>query len=108
MVRHLPRWRGNRSERDQRNERAEPHRSASSRRHLSDAYFRSELESTGAYGALVTTGVMAPEAYVLDAVVRSWFISGNEPDALAAAAEANDRYQHCGIRAARRLFNRLH
>ena len=47
---------------------------------------------------------MAPEAYTLDAAVRAWVGSGSAADVGEAAAVAYDRYQKCGVGAARRLF----
>lgn len=71
---------------------------------VSEAYFRERLQAMGAHCLVLTTGLMAPEAYTLDAVLRSW-IGGQSVEAvLGSAAEANHRYQNCGARAARRLF----
>jgi len=51
-----------------------------------------------------TTGLMAPEAYTLDAIIRSWQ-QGQSPQAVhAAAADAYARYQRCSVQAAMRLF----
>jgi hypothetical protein len=65
-------------------------------------YFESRLG--GSHPLLLTAGLMAPEAYTLDAAIRSWF-AGERPAAVReAAADAYDRYQRCGIAAARKLF----
>jgi hypothetical protein len=70
----------------------------------SEAYFRERLQAMGAHCLVLTTGLMAPEAYTLDAVLRSW-IGGQPVEAvLGSAAEAYHRYQNCGVRAATRLF----
>jgi hypothetical protein len=53
---------------------------------------------------LMTHGLMAPEAYTLDAALRSWF-SGEEPgEVRRAAARAYAKYQHVSERAAAKLF----
>ena len=70
----------------------------------SKEYFLDRLESAKAHPLLLTTGLMAPEAYTLDAVVRRWVVDGSTDVVREAAAEAYDRYQKCGIRAARNLF----
>jgi hypothetical protein len=50
---------------------------------------------------LMTTGLMAPEAYTLTAAIDAHVRGG---DVREAAARAYHRHQNCGIRAARRLF----
>jgi hypothetical protein len=70
----------------------------------SKQYFSDAILATGARPVLLTTGLMAPEAYVLDAGVRGW-ISGESADQISArAAAAYNKYQKCGYRAARALF----
>lgn len=66
-----------------------------SRRH-----FEEKLRTAGAHPLPLTTGLMAPEAYTLDALVRAW--SG--ATVRDAAASAYHAYQHCGLTAAKRLF----
>lgn len=67
-------------------------------------FFRDHLAAAGAHALLLTTGLMAPEAYTLEAVISALF-AGKEPSAvLESAAVAYDHYQHCGLAAARRLF----
>ena len=70
----------------------------------SKSYFVDHLRSAGAHPLLLTTGLMAPEAYTLDAAIRSWVTDGATAAVRAAAAGAYDRYQKCGLSAARRLF----
>ncbi len=70
----------------------------------SKPYFAGLLDSAGSHRLLLTTGLMAPEAYTLDAALRAWF-SGASPSAVhEAAAAAYHKYQKCGNRAAKRLF----
>lgn len=67
-------------------------------------YFLDHLQAASAHPLLLATGLMAPEAYTLDAVVRAWLSGAASAEALDAAAAAYDRYQKCGIGPARRLF----
>ena len=64
-------------------------------------YFGPLLAQTGATPLVTTYGLMAPEAYVLDAALIA-HVRGEDPR--AAAAQAYASYQKCGLRAARRLF----
>jgi hypothetical protein len=47
---------------------------------------------------------MAPEAYTLRSAIDSWIAGGNPQEIRQHAADAYDKYQHCGSRAALRLF----
>lgn len=64
-------------------------------------YFDRHLQSAGSKPLLLTTGLMAPEAYTLTAAITAWVTGG---DVREAAAQAYHRYQKCGIRGARKLF----
>jgi hypothetical protein len=67
-------------------------------------YFTTYLRNTGARPLLWTTGLMAPEAYTLKAALDGW-IAQEDPAAIRArAVRAYDKYQHCGLAAAGRLF----
>lgn len=71
----------------------------------SKPYFRNILLAGGAHPLLLTTHLMAPEAYSLDAAVRA-FTVGAEPNELhEQVAAAYNRYQKCGLRGARNLFS---
>ncbi len=70
----------------------------------SQPYFEELLRRAGALPLLVTTSLMAPEAYSLEAGVRQWFATGDVLAARAAAAAAYARYQRCGAQNARQLF----
>lgn len=70
----------------------------------SKPYFKSELESTGAEPLLWTTNLMAPEAYVLSAALDGWIARESNEQIRLRAAGAYDKYQHCGLKAASRLF----
>jgi hypothetical protein len=64
-------------------------------------YFGAPLQRAGSSPLLLTTGLMAPEAYTLTAAIEAWRKGG---DVREAAAQAYHRHQKCGLRAARRLF----
>lgn len=70
----------------------------------SKVYFSPPLRSSGAYPLLWTTGLMAPEAYTLKAALDGWIAGENEQQIRERAAAAYDKYQKCGMKAARRLF----
>ncbi|HEX6737746.1 MAG TPA: hypothetical protein VF310_05735, partial [Vicinamibacteria bacterium] len=70
----------------------------------SKPYFAAPLQRSGAHPLLLTTGLMAPEAYTLDAAVRTWFTTLDPDEVRAAAAAAYHKHQRCGLTAARRLF----
>ena len=67
-------------------------------------FFRENLETLGACPLLWTTGLMAPEGYVVEAAVTGW-IAGERGTLLRnRVAAAYNKYQKCGTRAARHLF----
>ncbi|MFZ0634254.1 MAG: hypothetical protein WA755_09785 [Candidatus Acidiferrales bacterium] len=70
----------------------------------SKGYFAPYLRNTGAEPLLWTTGLMAPEAYTLKAALDGWIAHEDGEAVRRRAAEAYDRYQKCGLRAAQRLF----
>jgi hypothetical protein len=70
----------------------------------SRSYFLEPLRKAGAQPLVTTTGFMAPEAYTLDAILRSW-AAGDPAEAICRnAADAYAEYQKCSVRAAERLF----
>jgi hypothetical protein len=70
----------------------------------SKSFFASYLKDAHATPLLWTTGLMAPEAYTLKAALDGWIANEDGESVRARAAEAYDKYQHCGLRAAQRLF----
>jgi hypothetical protein len=70
----------------------------------SKQYFAESLRAGGAYPLLWTTNLMAPEAYTLKSALDGWIIGENSEQIRDRAAGAYDKYQKCGVRAARRLF----
>src|SRR5215475_1895462 len=72
---------------------------------LSKLYFAEPLRKTGARPLLWTTGLMAPEAYVLKAVIDGWTLNEDGNAIIKRAATAYNQYQRCGTNAALRLFS---
>ena len=71
----------------------------------SKAYFETPIRRTGAYPLLWTNGLMAPEAYTLEAALEGWIELETPTQIRTRAAEAYHRYQKCGLQAAMRLFS---
>lgn len=67
----------------------------------SKPYFEPLLQRAGSKPLLMTTGLMAPEAYTLGAAIEAYVRNG---DVHEAAAQAYHAHQSCGIRGARKLF----
>lgn len=70
----------------------------------SKPYFDPYMRATQARPLLWTTGLMAPEAYTLLAVLEGWAHSESNESIRQRAALAYDKYQKCGLHAAQRLF----
>jgi hypothetical protein len=70
----------------------------------SKPYFTPYVREAGAEPLLWTTGLMAPEAYTLKAALDGWIAHESGAAIRDRAAQAYDKYQHCGLRAAQRLF----
>ena len=70
----------------------------------SKSFFEAHLGAAGAHSLLLTTGLMAPEAYTVDAVIRAWFAGKSPAEVKLAAASAYHRFQKCGLTGATRLF----
>jgi hypothetical protein len=70
----------------------------------SKQFFAAGLRASGAYPLLWTTNLMAPEAYTLKSALDGWMIGESPEQVRERAARAYDKYQKCGIRAARRLL----
>jgi hypothetical protein len=70
----------------------------------SKQYFAEVLHAGGAYPLLWTTNLMAPEAYTLKSALDGWIGNENNEQIRDRAAGAYDKYQKCGVKAARRLF----
>lgn len=70
----------------------------------SKPYFLERLRAAGSHPLLLTTGLMAPEAYTLDAAIRTWAGGGSVAAVRGAAAAAYHKFQKSGIGGARKLF----
>ena len=70
----------------------------------SQPYFTALLRRGRALPLLLTTGLMAPEAYSLEAAIRAWFTTPEAAAVREAAAKAYSSHQGCSLRAAQRLF----
>jgi len=70
----------------------------------SKPYFLDLLKRGGSHPLLLTTGLMAPEAYTLDAIIKA-FVAGKPPSGIRdTASAAYHKYQKCGLKAAKKLF----
>jgi hypothetical protein len=72
---------------------------------ISKRYFAEPLRKSGATPLLWTTGLMAPESYVLKAALDGWIANENGEQIRKRAATAYHQYQRCGANAAMRLFS---
>lgn len=70
----------------------------------SKSYFGPYLRNARSTPLLWTTGLMAPEAYTLKAALDGWIAEEDSEHIRQRAAIAYDKYQHCGLRGAQRLF----
>ena len=70
----------------------------------SKSFFTSALQQSGATPLLWTTNLMAPEAYVLSAAIDGWMKKETDEQIRLRAADAYNKYQNCGVKAARSLF----
>jgi len=70
----------------------------------SKQFFAGPVRASGAYPLLWTTGLMAPEAYTLKSALDGWIEGQSNEQIRDLAAGAYDKYQKCGVRAARRLL----
>jgi hypothetical protein len=81
-----------------------PPRSAAIFACASREYFNDILKEIGAHALVLTTGLMCPEAYTLDAMLKAWFSGSDAPATREAVARAYRKYQKCSLKAARGLF----
>jgi len=71
---------------------------------ISKKYFSSHLKDTGAQPLLWSTGLMAPEAYILHDALNKWIETGDASQTRNAAASAYSKYQRCSMKAAQNLL----
>ena len=71
---------------------------------ISHSYFKGHLLAANGYPVLMTTNLLAPEAYVLESVIESWAELKTEEEIRSSAGAAYHKYQKCGIEGATELF----
>ena len=67
-------------------------------------YFRENLSRSRAYPLITTNDELAPEAYVLEAIVDSWSRLESVKRMRERAGKAYHTYQKCGVKGAINLF----
>ena len=67
-------------------------------------YFEPYWKKTESFPLLSTNNLMAPEGYILHAALDSWKELKSKEAVHVAAANAYNKYQHCGVNGAKRLF----
>ena len=72
---------------------------------MSKNYFAPLFAITGAKPLLLTTGLMAPEAYTLAAALQGWIRNESAYEIRMRAARSYKKYQKCSLRAAQNLFS---
>lgn len=70
----------------------------------SKQFFSDAVRASGTYPLIWATGLMAPEAYTLKSALDGWIAGEGNEQIRDRAAAAYDKYQKCGVRAARRLL----
>jgi hypothetical protein len=70
----------------------------------SKRFFSPHLKQTGASPLVWSTGLMAPEAYILHDAVNAWVEKRPVPEIRLAAAKAYSKYQRCTLKAAQGLL----
>jgi len=70
----------------------------------SRSYFTPILKKLNIHSLLLTNGLMAPEAYTLEAVIMSWVQGKSAKSVHQAAAQAYHRYQKNSLSASQKLF----
>jgi hypothetical protein len=82
----------------------ETHRDAIVLACVSKQFFAESVRASVGYPLLWTTGLMAPEAYTLKSALDGWIAGESNEQIRDRAAGAYDKYQKCGLHAARRLL----
>jgi len=71
---------------------------------ISSEYFADGIKATGSHPLLWTRGLMAPEAYTLEAALTSWVNDETDKQIEEAAEQAYLKYQKVKPSGARWLF----
>jgi len=72
---------------------------------ISHTYFKERLNYLNAYPLVTTTSLMAPEAYVINAIINAWANLEEENSIFISAAKAYSTYQKCSVNSAKYIFN---
>lgn len=72
---------------------------------ISGDYFATQLLKAGGYPVVTTTNLLAPEAYVLEAIFEEWLLLKDAESIRKSAGKAYHQYQKCGLKGANRLFS---
>ncbi|MEM7035581.1 MAG: hypothetical protein AAF570_01305 [Bacteroidota bacterium] len=70
----------------------------------SHGYFADPLANAGGYPLVCTTHLLAPEAYVMRAILDAWGAGEPASEVRLAAGRAYHKYQKCGLKGATNLF----
>jgi hypothetical protein len=70
----------------------------------SKQFFGQHIKTAGAEPLLWTTGLMAPEAYVLHDAINAWIKSGSNKEIRQSAAAAYSKFQKCSMKSAQNLL----
>ncbi len=70
----------------------------------SQPYFSERLKELAVHPLVLTTGLMAPEAYSLHGAIQQWIKGASDIQVRKAAASSYNKYQKTGRNAAERLF----
>ena len=70
----------------------------------SRSYFSPLVKAAGVENYVMTNGLMAPEAYVVEGVLSAWMEGGDRNDAGLRAAENYAKYQNISLGSAQRIF----
>jgi hypothetical protein len=68
----------------------------------SKRFFSPEFQKSGANPLIWSTHLMAPEAYILHAILDAWINGKENHEIRDAAAQTYRHYQKCGLQAARK------
>lgn len=71
---------------------------------FSKSYFSAAMQQAGAKPLLWTTGLMAPEAYVLKSTIDGWILNESSEEIRLRTAKAYHKYQRCGLNGAKNLL----
>jgi hypothetical protein len=70
----------------------------------SKLFFNYSIKKTGANPLIWTSGLMAPEAYTLEAALKGWLSGESSEQIRLRAVRAYNHYQKCGLKGAKKLL----